>query len=104
VALRYRVDGGAGTAVAAYLGGDSLRRTLARVVATRGLVVEVHLLPALDPAGADRRELAALAEYAIAAVTEARPPVVTAHPRTPRVPAPAPVRRPARRPGAARAA
>lgn len=104
VAVRYRVDGGAGTAAAAYLGGESLRRSLARVLATRGLVVEVHLLPALDPAGADRRELAALAEYAIAEVTEARPPVVTAHPRLPRVPAPAPVRRPARRPGVARAA
>ena len=81
VAVRHRVDGGAGTAVAAHLGGESLRRSLARVLATRGLVVEVHLLPALDPAGADRRELAALAEYAIAEVTEARPPVVTAHPR-----------------------
>jgi 1-acyl-sn-glycerol-3-phosphate acyltransferase len=100
VALRYRTDGGAGTAVAASLGGEPLRRTLARVLASRGLVVEVHLLPALDPAGAGRRELAALAEYAIAAVTEARPPVVTAHPRTPRVPTPVRVRRP----GAARAA
>ncbi|MCW2506930.1 MAG: plsC [Modestobacter sp.] len=105
VALRYRVDGGAGSAVAAHLGGEPPLRTLARVVAARGLVVEVHLLPALDPAGADRRELAALAEYAIAAVTEARPPVVAAHPRRARVPAPLPVRRPAtRRPGAARAA
>jgi hypothetical protein len=104
VAVRYRADGGAGTAVAAYLGGESLHRSLARVLATRGLVVEVHLLPALDPAGADRRELAALAEYAIAEVTEARPPVVTAHPRLPRVPTPAPVRRPARRSGVARAA
>jgi 1-acyl-sn-glycerol-3-phosphate acyltransferase len=89
VAIRYRVDGGAGTAVAAYLPGESLRQSLARVVGARGLVVEVHLLPALDPAGADRRELAALAEYAIAAVTEARPPAVAAHPRRPRVPAPA---------------
>jgi len=104
VAVRYRVDGGAGSAVADFLGEESLLRSLTRVVATRGLVVEVHLLPALDPAGADRRELAALAEYAIAAVTEARPLVVTAHPRRPRVPAPQPVRRPARRPGAARAA
>jgi len=104
VALRYRVDGGGGSAVAAYLTGGSLRGSLARVLATRGLVVEVHLLPALDPACADRRELAALAEYAIAEVTEARPPVVTAHPRRPRVPEPAPLRRPVRRAGAARAA
>ena len=103
VAVRYRVDGGAGSAVAGFLAEESLLRSLARVVATRGLVVEVHLLPALDPARADRRELAALAEYAIAAVTEARPLVVTAHPRRPRVPAPQPVRRPARRQRAARA-
>lgn len=81
VAVRYRVDGGAATAVAASPAGESRRRSVARVVAARGLVVEVHLLPALDPVGADRRELAALAEYAIAAVTEARPPVAAAHPR-----------------------
>jgi 1-acyl-sn-glycerol-3-phosphate acyltransferase len=93
VAVRYRVDGGAASAVAASLAGERRWRSVARVVAARGLVVEVHLLPALDPAGADRRELAALAEYAIAAVTEARPPVVTAHPQRPRVPAPAPARR-----------
>jgi 1-acyl-sn-glycerol-3-phosphate acyltransferase len=77
VAVRYRVDGGAGTAVAAHRAEEPLWRSLTRVVAARGLVVEVHLLPALDPAGADRRELAALAEYTIAAVTEARPPVCT---------------------------
>ncbi|MEU2349648.1 lysophospholipid acyltransferase family protein [Modestobacter sp. NPDC049651] len=70
VAIRYRVADGSPTAVAGHLDGDSLGRTLARVVTARGLVVEVHLLPALDPAGADRRSLAALAEYAVAAVTE----------------------------------
>ncbi|KGH46907.1 hypothetical protein IN07_09575 [Modestobacter caceresii] len=95
VVVRYRVDGGAPTAVAGYLADEPLWRSIARVVAVRGLVVEVHLLPALDPAGADRRELAALAEYAVAAVTEARRPVVAAHPRRPRVPARRmPVRRP----------
>jgi 1-acyl-sn-glycerol-3-phosphate acyltransferase len=78
VAVRYRVEGGAGTAVAVHLPGEPLRRSVARVVAARGLVVEVHLLPALDPAGSDRRELAALAEYAIAAVTEACPRAETA--------------------------
>jgi 1-acyl-sn-glycerol-3-phosphate acyltransferase len=92
VAIRYRVDGGAGTAVAGQPAGEPFLRSLARVLAARGLVVEVHLLPALDPAGADRRELAALAEYAVAAVTEARPPLVAAHPRRPRVPAPVPLR------------
>ncbi|MCZ2827538.1 lysophospholipid acyltransferase family protein [Modestobacter sp. VKM Ac-2986] len=93
VAVRYRVDGGAGTTLAAHLPGEPLRRSLSRVLAARGLVVEVHLLPALDPAGADRRELAALAEYAVAAVTEARTPVVAAHPRRPRVPTPVVPRR-----------
>ena len=93
VAVRYRVEGGAGTTIAGHLAGEPFLRSLSRVLAARGLVVEVHLLPALDPAGADRRELAALAEYAVAAVTEARPPVVTAHPRRPRVPAPVVPRR-----------
>ena len=102
VAVRYRVAGGSASAVAGFLADEPLLRSIARVLATRGLVVEVHLLPALQPAGADRRELAALAEYAVAAVTEARPPVVRAHPRVPRVP----VRLPAtpRPRGAARAA
>jgi len=86
VAVRYRADGGEATAVAGSLAGEPLWRSLARVVATRGLVVEVHLLPALDPAGADRRSLAALAEYAVATVTEARPPRVTAHPQPARAP------------------
>jgi hypothetical protein len=54
VAVRYRVDGEAGSAVAASLAGALSWRSLARVVATRGLVVEVHLLPAIDPAGAAR--------------------------------------------------
>jgi 1-acyl-sn-glycerol-3-phosphate acyltransferase len=92
IAVRYRVDGGAASAVATHPAGEPLWRSAARVLAARGLVVEVHLLPALDSAGADRRELAALAEYAIAQVTEARPPVVIAHPRRPRVPAPMPAR------------
>jgi hypothetical protein len=88
VAIRYRTDpGGDPTAVAGYLAGDSPARSLARVVGARGLVVEVHLLPALRPTGADRRTLAALGEYAVAAVTEARPPAVSAHPRPERAPA-----------------
>jgi 1-acyl-sn-glycerol-3-phosphate acyltransferase len=79
VALRYRTDDGSATAVAGYFGGDSLRRSLGRVAAARGLILEVHLLPPVEPRGS-RRELAALAEYAIAAVTEARAPHRAAHP------------------------
>lgn len=87
VALRYRLAGGAGTAVAGYLGGDSLMASLRRIAGTRGLVLEVHQLPALQP-GADRRELASMAEYAIAGITEAGPPVARAHPRPVRPPRP----------------
>jgi hypothetical protein len=64
VAVRYRVDGGTGSALAASLAGEPLWRSLSRVVATRGLVVEVHLLPALHPSGADHREPAARAAMA----------------------------------------
>lgn len=75
VAVRYRADGGRAGTVAAGLSGPSLLRSVRQVVATRGLVVEVHLLPELHPGGADARELAALTEYAIAAVTEVPPGV-----------------------------
>lgn len=92
VAIRYRVDADTATAVTGYVSGDSLRRSIRRIVATRNLVVEVHLLAALDPARADRRTLAALAEYAVAEVVEARPPAGV-HPRVPRRPAaPTPLR------------
>jgi 1-acyl-sn-glycerol-3-phosphate acyltransferase len=74
VAIRYRTGDASATAVASYVSGDSLLRSIRRVIATRGLVVEVHLLPALTPAGADRRTLAALSEYAVAEVVEARGP------------------------------
>ncbi|WP_222264584.1 lysophospholipid acyltransferase family protein [Modestobacter marinus] len=67
VAVRYRADGGA---PAGPLADGPLWRSVAQVVATRGLVVEVHLLPALEPSGTSRRELAVLAEYAVAAVLE----------------------------------
>lgn len=88
VAIRYRVDGGAMTTLPGYLRNDTLMRSIARVGAARGLVVEVHLLPALDATGGDRRTLAALAEYAVAEVTETPPPVVAVHPGWIRVPVP----------------
>ena len=74
VAIRYRTGADAATAVTGYVAGDSLLRSIRRILAVRDLVVEVHLLPALGPARADRRTLAALAEYAVAEVVEARPP------------------------------
>ncbi|MGY2083708.1 lysophospholipid acyltransferase family protein [Blastococcus sp. SYSU DS0539] len=80
VAIRYRVDGEAATTVPCHVRDDTLPRTMARVAAARDLVVEVHLLPALDATTGDRRTLAALAEYAVAEVTEARRPRPACHP------------------------
>jgi hypothetical protein len=72
VAVRYRVEGtAAGRTLAGHLAAGPLWRGVARVVATRDVVVEVHLLPALPAAGASARELAALAEYAVADVVRA---------------------------------
>ncbi|NEM06811.1 1-acyl-sn-glycerol-3-phosphate acyltransferase [Geodermatophilus normandii] len=93
VALRYRTAAGP-TTLAGYLGDDPLWRSLRRVAAADGLVLEVHVLPALRP-GHDRRELAALAEYSVAGVVEAGAPVVPAHPRPAR--RRPPVQRPAAR-------
>ncbi len=64
VALRYR---GAGTPPPA---GRSAVAALRWLGSTPGVVVEVHLLPALTSAGATPVELAMLAEYAVAAVLE----------------------------------
>lgn len=81
VALRYRTEDGRPTSVAAFVGSDSLIRSLCRVIATRGLVVEVHWLPVLPArTSSDRRALALLAEYSIAAVTESSAPIVGRHP------------------------
>ena len=71
VAIRYRTESGAPpTAVP----GRSPWHCLTRTVPTPGLVVEVHLLPALTPAGADPRGLAMLSEYAVGSVVAADPP------------------------------
>ena len=80
VAIRYRTEQGGPTSAAAFVGPDSLIRSLRRVIATRGLVVEVHALPVL-PAGTstDRRALALLAEYSIADVITTSVPVVAQH-------------------------
>lgn len=77
IALRYRTPAGP-TAVAGYLGGDSLGRSLRRVVATRDLVLELHQLAPLHPGG-DRRSLAALAEYAVATAVGVQARPGTAH-------------------------
>lgn len=81
VAIRYRTEDGGPTSAAAFVGPDSLIRSLRRVIATRGLVVEVHSLPVLPARiSTDRRALALLAEYSIAEITEASAPAVARHP------------------------
>ncbi len=87
VAIRYRTEDGGPTSVAAFVGPDSLIRSLRRVIATRGLVVEVHSLPALPARiSTDRQALALLAEYSIASVTESSAPIVARHPVPRRTP------------------
>jgi 1-acyl-sn-glycerol-3-phosphate acyltransferase len=66
-AVRYRAEEGP---VPGPFADGPLWRGARAVLATRGLVVEVHLLPPLEPAGTGRRELAVLAEYAVAGVLE----------------------------------
>ncbi|MGY1811956.1 hypothetical protein [Blastococcus sp. SYSU D00820] len=68
VAVRHR--GGDGRPLPGTAAATGLRAELPRLVATGGLVVEVHLLPALAVAAADAAELATLAEYAVAGVLE----------------------------------
>ncbi|MBB3085964.1 1-acyl-sn-glycerol-3-phosphate acyltransferase [Geodermatophilus sabuli] len=82
VALRYGGDGGAPPPAP---GGRTLLAALRWIGATRDVVVAVRPLPALGSSGATATELAALAEYAVAAVLEAplpaRPGGLAAGPR-----------------------
>lgn len=75
--LDYRTGAGSRTTVAAFVGDDTLWRSLRRVLAVRGLVVSVAAAPALHPAaGASRRVLARVAESAVRSAE----PMVTAAP------------------------
>lgn len=76
VALRYREAGGRGSTAPAYVGDDTLAASLLRVIAVRGLVVEVTVLPPVT--APDRRRLAWIAEAAVASVTGQAP--ATTHP------------------------
>lgn len=66
VALRYRLADGTPTTVAAFVGEQTLWRSVVTVAGVRGLMVHVHLLPPLAPVGADRRALAARAVARVA--------------------------------------
>ncbi|MCZ7378640.1 lysophospholipid acyltransferase family protein [Micromonospora sp. WMMC250] len=65
--LAYRCDAtGSATTATAFLGADTLLRSVARVVAAREIVVSVTIAAALHPArDADRRLLARAAESAV---------------------------------------
>ncbi|GAA3243713.1 lysophospholipid acyltransferase family protein [Pseudonocardia petroleophila] len=63
-----RADGGPGTA-GAFVGDQTLWDSLRRTLRTPGLTCELTVLPDLDPAGADRRTLAAAAAAAVGSVT-----------------------------------
>lgn len=65
VALRYRIEGAGGTTVAAFIGSTTLWTAVLRLVAVRGLVVELRLLALLSPDGTDRHRLAARAGEAV---------------------------------------
>ncbi|GAA4235510.1 1-acyl-sn-glycerol-3-phosphate acyltransferase [Streptosporangium album] len=69
VALRYLDRDGAPASAAAYVGDDTLWSSICRVVAFRGLTVEVTLLPPVQ--AGDRRSLAWAAESSIASVVVA---------------------------------
>ncbi|WP_377268261.1 lysophospholipid acyltransferase family protein [Peterkaempfera sp. SMS 1(5)a] len=66
MAVRYRLAGGRSATAPAFVGDDDLVASLRRVVAARGLVAELVLLPSIPPgAAADRRALAAAAQQAV---------------------------------------
>jgi len=66
VAIRFRMADGRETSAPSFVGAESLIDSMLRVVRLRGLVMELHVAPAL-PAGraVDRAELAAVTEAAI---------------------------------------
>ncbi len=90
VAVRFRLADRPTTA-AAHAADESWWRSAARVLGSLDLVVELHLLPAIDPRRGSAAEVAALAEYAIAAVLEADPPRPVSHPHRARTHAAEPV-------------
>jgi 1-acyl-sn-glycerol-3-phosphate acyltransferase len=66
VAITYRLLDGRPSTIAAYVGDDSLLASLHRVIATKGLVVEVAVLPPIEATGLDRRTLTQRAAAAVA--------------------------------------
>jgi 1-acyl-sn-glycerol-3-phosphate acyltransferase len=81
IAVVLRLPGGERATAAAFIGEQTLWDSLMRVLRLPGLDCELTILPALPPS-ADRRELAARAGDAIAAVTQVPHPAVRRQART----------------------
>jgi 1-acyl-sn-glycerol-3-phosphate acyltransferase len=69
VAIGFRLADGTPARGAAFVGEQTLLDSVLRVLRLPGLVCEVSVLPAIDPTGPDRRELAARAAAAVGAAT-----------------------------------
>jgi 1-acyl-sn-glycerol-3-phosphate acyltransferase len=73
VALRYRLADGRTTTQAAFVGDDSLLASVLRVVAIRGLTVEIEAGPVADARGAARKSMASTTASVIRELTTATP-------------------------------
>ncbi|TYP89543.1 lysophospholipid acyltransferase family protein [Blastococcus xanthinilyticus] len=89
VAIRHRAGGVPAPALPAQVRDGTLLGSIVRIAALRDLVVEVHLLPALDASAGGRRALAALAQHAVAQVAGTGRPVAVVRPGAARSWAPA---------------
>jgi len=76
VAVRYRRPDGSLCLAAAFVGDDNFAASLCRVLREPAIQVEVHVGPALSPAGWTRRELAARAQAAVAGALGLPPALV----------------------------
>jgi 1-acyl-sn-glycerol-3-phosphate acyltransferase len=82
VSLRYRLADATPTTVAAFLGADTLLASVLRVVATRGLVVELDAGPVADSRGAARHSMATATAALVRPSTFTHPTGITPHPTT----------------------
>lgn len=88
IAFVLRLPDGTATGAGAFVGDQTLWDSLTRVLRLPRLTAEMTLLPDLDPAGLDRRALAAAAAAAVGGVTGVPHPVAVAtRPAAERVPA-----------------
>jgi 1-acyl-sn-glycerol-3-phosphate acyltransferase len=69
VALRYRLADGSPTTAPAFVGDDTLMASVLRVVATRGLTIELEAGPVADSRGCARRSMADASATVIRSLT-----------------------------------